>query len=120
MGICKGACVGKEPALKYMIRFLTAFAGLKVKPWPFKGPIAIEEENILSKQQEYFLVDKWCYIGSIKIDEYGTSNEIIQETTFDVDTYNILRRFLNKVENIKHIKLLSQLPVTNFSSRFAV
>ncbi len=109
LGICKGACIKKESVVRYLLRFTTAFSSLKIKPWPFSGPIAIEEKNNLTNKLEYFLVDKWCYFGDIHIDEHGNIKDIIKDVEFDLDIYNILRRFFNQKQNLNSVKLLSQL-----------
>ncbi len=109
LGICKGACMKKESVVKYLLRFTTAFSGLKVKPWPFNGPIAIEEKNLFTNKLEYFLVDKWCYFGDVHVDEHGNVKDVIKDVEFDLDVYNILRRFFNEEKNLSSIKLLSQL-----------
>jgi len=122
LGICKGACIQKEPSLKYMIRFIQAFSRMKVKPWPFPGPIAIEEYNPLSDKKEYFVVDKWCYIGSVKYNEdlendlqADKQENFQQDIKFDLDTYKILRRFLNNPNNSKQVTLLPKIQGGNHS-----
>lgn len=64
LGRCFGACLGKEKILKYNLRFWEALSRIKLKPWPYKGPIRVENLTI----------DKWCLKGQ----------------PFDLDTYNIL------------------------------
>jgi DNA polymerase-3 subunit epsilon len=100
-----------------MIRFIQAFSRMKVKPWPFPGPIAIEEYNPLSEKKEYFVVDKWCYIGSVKYNEDLEENDLQtdrqtnfqQDIKFDLDTYKILRRFLNDPSNSRKVTLLPKI-----------
>ncbi|HUD44799.1 MAG TPA: exonuclease domain-containing protein [Patescibacteria group bacterium] len=106
LDICKGACIGKEPAIKYNMRFLQAFSEIKVKPWPFKGPIIIEEYNPLNKKKEHFIIDKWCYIGSIKYTEDATNEQLSQDISFDLDIYKILRGFFRNPNNIKQVKTI--------------
>lgn len=96
---CKGACINKENYLKYNLRFDEGFYIKKIKPWNFKGPIIIKEEGELN---EAHLIDKWCYLGSIKD---GTENftEIKKEYKFDYDAYKILRRFILDPKNNRYI-----------------
>lgn len=108
---CKGACIGEEKPIFYNLRFITACLKTKIKPWPFNGPILIKEFNEITKKAEYFLIDKWCYLGNFKInDEVDQSaNELIEhkpEYIFDLDMYKILKRYLSKPENMKNIKIL--------------
>jgi DNA polymerase-3 subunit epsilon len=39
VGRCKGACVGKEPALLHMARVKIGLMPVKLKPWPHEGPV---------------------------------------------------------------------------------
>lgn len=107
LAICKGACVGKESSLQYNLRFMTAFAGQKIKPWPFAGMIAIKETWEPTGETEYLLFDKWCYLGSVCIDTYGDKTYTKREKQFDLDLYSILLGYLKKESNIQKI---TQLP----------
>lgn len=105
LGRCNGSCLEEEKPLLYNLRFTTAFSQLRIKPWPFPGPITIEEVHPYNGSKEYFVVDKWCYLGSWKVDNGLEINELQKEVVFDVDTYNILKRYLLKKENQKKIQL---------------
>jgi len=112
---CKGACVGKEKALIYNLRLQTAFVENKILPWPFDGPILIQEnegvqtEFGLQGTSEYFLVDNWCYLGTVSVDADGNINDkSVQEASFDLDVYKILKQFLKKPGNEKKIRNLER------------
>lgn len=107
---CKGACIGKDPVLFYNLRFTTAFYKTKIKPWPFAGPVIIQEDNDLTNTKEYFLIDKWCYLGSVKTIAEDNLSNLETDYSFDLDMYKILLRFLYKSENLKKIK-----PVKNIA-----
>lgn len=103
LGVCKGACVNAEKPALYNIRFITAFAANAIKPWPFKGAVVIEEKEFNGKS-EYFLIDKWCYLGNVTVDGLdGKKDEMIDNVIFDLDTYKILKRYLNNPKNLKNI-----------------
>ncbi|HSX40387.1 MAG TPA: exonuclease domain-containing protein [Candidatus Saccharimonadales bacterium] len=104
--ICKGACVGRETSLKYNMRFAQAFSKKSIKPWPFKGPVIIEDKDVLDKSGEAFLVDKWCFLGSIRYDE---QSQYSQDNTaaFDRDTYKILLRFLKNKKNWRSVRQIT-------------
>lgn len=92
LGVCRGACIKKELFLRYNMRFLQAFSERKLKRWPFDGPIAICEESI-SGTREFFIIDNWCFLGSVQQDE--TDNLTLDsERRFDYDIYKILARFI--------------------------
>jgi len=104
---CKGACVKKEKVLNYNLRFMTAFGRTKIKSWPYPGAIIIEERQELSDKTEYFLVDQWCFLGTVSIDSNGSFNETKHDYVFDLDTYKILVRYLTSAKNEKRIRLAS-------------
>ncbi len=105
LGRCKGACVGKESALRYNMRFIIAFSHLKIRNWPFEGPVVIKEENPLNEYFEGYLVDKWCYLGTLS--KQADPHELMtQEFNFDVDTYKIIERYLRDPRNQANIKPL--------------
>ncbi len=105
LGRCRGACTGHEQAAAYNIRFLSAFAGFNIKPWPFPGMIAIEEAD--GNVKELILVDKWCLLGRIKLDTAGNSNaQILPNTYFDLDTYKIIKQYVYREQNLNKIRLL--------------
>lgn len=122
LGKCKGACIGKEIPLFYNLRFTSACYKTKIKPWPYNGPILISETNELTGNDEHFLIDKWCYLGNVKIkDNYFSNNfdslELCSSESnyvFDLDMYKILLRFLSKKENYNKVKVLEDTKVSQY------
>lgn len=108
LGRCKGACLGEEDSLFYNLRFQGALSTLVIKPWPFPGPVMIEEKHPYEDKVEYFLVDRWCYLGKKENDDDGKELDVEKETLFDLDTYKILRQFLLKPSNQKKIKIIKK------------
>lgn len=106
---CKGACLKKEEPLRYNLRFMTAFAKTKIKRWPYGGPIIIEEKNEITDTMEYFLIDQWCFLGTITMDSNNSFKESPHEYSFDLDTYKILVRYLNSPKNEKRVHLASTI-----------
>lgn len=109
LGTCNGACIKDENFLKYNMRFDEAFFNKKIKTWKFEKPILIKE---VGEKSEIHLVDKWCYIGSIR-DESEDFSKIKLEYRFDYDTYKILKRYLNNPNNLKNIALYNSKKVRN-------
>lgn len=101
LGRCRGACVGKEEPNIFNMRFSMAFAKNKLRSWPFSGPIFIKEGD---GDHEVFVIDNWCLVKHIKVDEEGLVKEDEFPQIFDLDTYKIINRFLKKKENLKKIK----------------
>jgi len=107
LGICKGACINKEKPLFYNLRFTSAFSKSKIAVWPFKGPIIIEEKNMINGITEGFVFDKWCYLGHIRQNDNADRISEFQSTQFDLDTYSILRRYIKDFRNHSKIRTIT-------------
>lgn len=108
LGRCKGACIGKEKPVVYNMRMAAAFAHSKILPWPFPNAIIIEESSP-DDSHEYFIVDNWCFIGSITVDPEGNKkNSIDTDITFDLDLYKILKNYLKKPLSHQRIKTVAR------------
>lgn len=117
---CHGACIGEELPIKYNLRFTEAFYNLKIKSWPFPGPIMIEEYDAVEQRREVFVIDKWCLInGTINTEPLEDMNQETftksvlnslnrEDIIFDYDTYKILVRYLFDKRNQQSIKVLSR------------
>ncbi|MFS8131249.1 MAG: exonuclease domain-containing protein [Candidatus Dojkabacteria bacterium] len=98
LGQCKGACIGKVSADEYNELFDKVFGITKLASWPFEKPIVITEKN--GELEEKLLFDKWCFIGT----DAGTSKEtIITKQLFNLDTYKIIRSFLDRTDSISEV-----------------
>lgn len=100
---CKGACIQEEHVLKYNIRVIEAFSTNSIKKWPFSSAIAIAEKDTLEKTAEYFVIDKWCLLGSFTEQDGNSLTGKDFTYTFDLDTYKILLSFLAKKDNWKFV-----------------
>ncbi|MGB5133256.1 MAG: exonuclease domain-containing protein [Steroidobacteraceae bacterium] len=94
LGHCRGACIGKEPALVHAIRVRLAFSRLKRRDWPFGGPIGIRERD-WSGAEEIQVFDRWCYLGTVpgavELPEFQR-----RPREFDPDIYRILLGYLER------------------------
>lgn len=114
LNACKGACIDEETALKYNLRFIQAFTQYRLKTWPFPGPIIIKEKNEFNQIEECIVIDKWCLIGNITIqDNEYISTEV--KKPFDLDIYKILVSFLQEPGNLKYITTISPQEVQQLS-----
>lgn len=104
LAICRGACVKEESPLTYSMRFAEAFGKHTIKPWPFLGPVVISEKDELEKTAEYFVVDKWCLLDQYNESETALFQSRSHPYVFDLDTYKLLVRFLEKRKNWRHVK----------------
>jgi DNA polymerase III subunit epsilon len=93
LGRCKGACAGREPAALHALRVRMALAPLKLKPWPFRGRVALRERRAYD-EAELHIVDRWRYVGTARSDEElaAVAARALPET-FDVPVYKILVRY---------------------------
>lgn len=94
---CRGACVGEEPRARHEARLLSAMADLKMRSWPFAGPVGIRERAPKGDRTEIHLFDHWCHRGTADSeDRLWSLLEHPEHLTFDLDSYKILTRFLDK------------------------
>ncbi|WP_293762150.1 exonuclease domain-containing protein [uncultured Aquitalea sp.] len=101
-GRCRGACVGHEEPMTHNVRLLQALGRIKVKAWPYAGPVAIIERDEVTGDAVEHQFDRWCYLGS-RID--GATG--LQGTPrFDLDTYKLLEGWLKKPAEGSELHLL--------------
>lgn len=91
LGICKGACVGKEDTEKYNRRVEYALERSKIESWPFAGELGVKISSTKA-----LIIDQWIIKGYMTaIDGDDTYIERIKNG-FDVDTYKILRSYIRQ------------------------
>ncbi len=107
LNTCKGACLGEETPITYNFRFLNAFLNQKLRPWPYSGPILVNEHDPLSDHHEAFVIDKWRLLGRYSEDQ--TINPLDEPVlSFDLDAYKILVRYLYTHDNMANIQPFQQ------------
>jgi DNA polymerase-3 subunit epsilon len=97
LGRCRGACVGREPRALHDARLQLALASLRMKPWPFPGPVGIRERGASGAGDVLHVVDRWRHLGTAS-DEPGIAELLARagDAGFDVDAYRILVRCLER------------------------
>lgn len=91
LGQCRGACIGEESARAHNLRLQLAFAGRKLKSWPFAGPVAIREVSADGGDCCYHLVDHWAYLGVARDpEEWQQCLRAGDSAMFDIETYRLL------------------------------
>jgi len=94
-GRCRGACVGCEPVVSHAMRAIQALSRLRIKPWPYAGPIAIRERHVWSERTDMHVFDRWRYLGTAySEDEVAEIVRANRDARFDLDTYRALQRLL--------------------------
>lgn len=89
LGLCKGACVGKESPELYNRRVEYALERSKIEAWPFKGELSVK-----ISQTKALIIDQWVIKGYLTAVDGGTAQLERLTNGFDMDTYKILRAYL--------------------------
>ncbi len=87
LGLCKGACIGKESPDAYNARVQIALSSSRIESWPFRSKIAIKISEVKS-----LIVDQWIIEGIMHYEFEPTLEKITNG--FDLDTYKILRSYI--------------------------
>jgi DNA polymerase-3 subunit epsilon len=98
LGRCRGACVGREPPALHDARLQLALASLRIRSWPFDGPVGIRERAADGPGTLLHVVDRWQHLGTAR-DESEVA-ELLRARTghgFDPDAYRIVARCLERV-----------------------
>lgn len=85
---CLGACTGEESAEAHHFRLQAALERLRVRIWPWQGPMGIVEESDGWRQTH--VVDHWVYLGSLNHGQKGRRIRRPAILAFDADSYKIL------------------------------
>jgi DNA polymerase-3 subunit epsilon len=95
---CRGACVGVEPRALHDARLQMTLASLRLKPWPFAGPIGIREPAPDARGTCVHVIDRWRHLGTAR-DEREVADVLRQSEpgVFDADSYRIIGRALQDV-----------------------
>jgi DNA polymerase-3 subunit epsilon len=103
LGKCRGACVGKESATLHGLRVRIALASLQLKPWPFKGRVALRE--VREGQSELHVLDAWAYLGTARSECELAELATAPRAGFDADVYRILVRQFATARPLEYIAL---------------
>lgn len=112
---CKGYCIGKQNALVHNINMLQGMAGLSLKTWPYKGPVALVEKSQYGGKEHHLIIDNWCILG---IAESPTDyTEILNNTPapqIDKDIYRYLVKAVFAKESA--VKVVSSPDLLHWNS----
>ncbi len=96
LGLCSGACLGRIRAALYNAKVLEAFHHRKIRPWPYPGPIVIDEPNVQRSEGHLFVIDQWRVLRALAYAEDGQRELPAVRDTFDYEVYKILTVYLLK------------------------
>ncbi|GAA4029639.1 3'-5' exonuclease family protein [Actimicrobium antarcticum] len=93
---CKGVCIGRESAASHTARFRLALEGMRMKAWPYAGPIGLREGDAMH------IISNWSYLGTV--DSEVAAWEMIEQgqPSFDRDVYHILHKKLGTMPGRIH------------------
>jgi DNA polymerase-3 subunit epsilon len=94
VGRCRGACVGKEPAVMHLARVKMALMPQRLKPWPHPGPMMWREGS--GEHAQLHVIDGWQHLASFDSGDEDALRHWRRRpaTSFDMDAYRILTRQL--------------------------
>ncbi len=95
---CRGACVGKEPLPLHDARLRLALASLRLRAWPFDGPIGIRERAAEGPGTLLHVIDRWQHLGTAR--DESEVDDLLRgdgDSAFDPDSYRIVARCLERV-----------------------
>ncbi len=92
---CDGACAGLESRRAHAARAAAAIARLPALAWPWRGAIAVIEQDAARESTEAHVIDHWCWLGTARSDwEIGEIRAGARAPRFDPDRYRVLARHL--------------------------
>jgi DNA polymerase-3 subunit epsilon len=98
IGKCRGACVGKEPRALHDARLQMQLATLRLRPWPFPGPVGIREPAPDARGHCVHVLDRWQHLGTARDEaEIEQCLRDAAPVAFDADSYHIIGRALRDV-----------------------
>ncbi|MBZ2168980.1 exonuclease domain-containing protein [Marinobacter sp. F4216] len=95
LGRCKGACEGGEDRTRYNLRMQIAFHGLRLKTWPWEGPVSVVEHNQFTGQTDFLVIYNWIHVTTVH-EEQDLQDLALggASVTFDLDSYKLLVKAL--------------------------
>lgn len=95
LGRCRGACDGGEDVTRYNLRVQIAFHGLRLKTWPWKGPVGVVEQNGRSGNTDILVIYNWMHVATVhSLDELDGLSLRGQAVNFDLDSYKLVVKAL--------------------------
>ena len=109
LGRCKGACEGREDVVRYNLRMQIAFHNLRLKTWPWAGPVALIEHNSARQKTDILVIYNWVHVATLH-DESELAELSLrgQSVAFDLDSYKLVVKALTGPE--KHRWRVIELP----------
>ena len=95
LGRCKGACDGGEDRVKYNLRTQIAFHALRLKTWPWRGPVGVVERNPERERTDILIVYNWMHVATVhdhqELEDLSLNSQAVN---FDLDSYKLIVKAL--------------------------
>jgi DNA polymerase-3 subunit epsilon len=91
---CRGACIGAEAADLHAARLRELLAPQRVPPWPHAGAVALVERDPAGAREDLHVVDRWCWLGTVRTPEAAVQLGATAPREFDADVYRIVHKAL--------------------------
>ena len=96
LGRCKGACEGLEDVTRYNLRVQIAFHSLRLKTWPWAGPVGVVERNTNTGRTDILIIYNWMHVATLHSeDELHDLSLQGTAVTFDMDSYKLVVKALS-------------------------
>ncbi|UZD66550.1 exonuclease domain-containing protein [Marinobacter sp. AN1] len=111
LGRCKGACEGEEDVTRYNLRVQIAFHSLRLKTWPWQGPVGVMEQNPNTGRTDILIIYNWMHVATVHSEE-ELSDLSLRGTavTFDMDSYKLVVKALSG-KGIGGLQILELPPI---------
>ncbi len=111
LGRCKGACEGREDVTRYNLRMQIGFHSLRLKTWPWPGPVGVREQNRNGGRTDILIIYNWMHVATVHSeDELQDLSLNGQAITFDLDSYKLVVKALSG-RGVKGLSILEMPPV---------
>ncbi|MEX1228179.1 MAG: exonuclease domain-containing protein [Marinobacter sp.] len=95
LGRCKGACDGGEDVVRYNLRAQIGFHGLRLRTWPWQGPVGVVERDQRTGTTDILVIYNWLHITTVHHeDELQDISVRGASVTFDLDSYKLVVKAL--------------------------
>ncbi len=95
-GVCSGACVEKISIKSHNEKIKQAFERRKLRRWPYKGPVIVEEHGSEDSQGDVFIIDHWQLVRAMRYTEDGLIPWLQGPEHFDFEGYKLIVKHLSK------------------------
>ncbi|SFR57986.1 DNA polymerase-3 subunit epsilon [Marinobacter daqiaonensis] len=111
LGRCRGACERVEDVTRYNLRVQIAFHSLRLKTWPWDGPIGVMELNPKTGRMDILVIYNWMHVATVHSEEEFAELSLRgQAVTFDMDSYKLVVKALSG-KGVPGLKVLPLSPV---------